>query len=242
AASVPFARTLYTTGRRRANRRMNGQTQSQPLANMRQLLEQRTAATPDKTFLFSETDGRSWTYAEFDAAVNRTANMLAMFGITKGDVVSLLLPNSAEYIIAYFACFKLGALAGPVNSLLKAEEIEYVVNNSEAKLLLVNSEFRAEVGAVRERLTTVRAVIEFDDYAPAVAGFSATPDNSWRERQVTREDEAIIIYTSGTTGKPKGCLLTHGNLLANAQQITEWLKFTEQDRLLTIMPLAPRVD
>jgi acyl-CoA synthetase (AMP-forming)/AMP-acid ligase II len=70
-----------------------------------------------------------------------------------------------------------------------------------------------------------------------VAAFAAPPDESWRARQLSRADEAIIIYTSGTTGKPKGCLLTHGNLLANARQITAWLKFTDADRLLTIMPL-----
>src|SRR5256714_6062263 len=145
---------------------MSQPTITEPLANMRALLEQRAAATPDQIFLFSESDERSWTYEEFDAAVNQTANMLAAHGITKGDVVSLLLPNSAEYIIAYFACFKLGALAGPVNSLLKAEEIEFVINNSEAKLLLVNSEFRAEIETIRAQLKTLRAVIEFDDYAP----------------------------------------------------------------------------
>src|SRR5205085_11905376 len=50
-------------------------------------------------------------------------------------------------------------------------------------------------------------------------------------------DDAIIIYTSGTTGKPKGCLLTHGNVIANARQISQWLHFAENDRLLTIMPL-----
>ena len=216
---------------------MNDQLPPSTHANMRRLLEERAAATPAKPFLFAEADGRTWTYAEFDAAVNRTANMLAAEGITQGDVVSLLLPNSAEYIIAYFACFKLGALAGPVNSLLKPEEIEYVVNNSEAKLLLVNSEFRAAVAAIRARLPTLSAVIEFDDYATAGAPYAATPDDSWRTRQLTRADDAIIIYTSGTTGKPKGCLLTHGNLLANARQIAEWLKFTPADRLLTVMPL-----
>jgi acyl-CoA synthetase (AMP-forming)/AMP-acid ligase II len=216
---------------------MNRQITDEALANMRELLERRTSAAPDKTFLFSEADGRSWTYRAFDAAVNQTANMLAAHGIAAGEVVSLLLPNSAEYIIAYFACFKLGALAGPVNSLLKGEEIEYVVNNSEAKLLLVNTEFHAEVDAIRERLHTLRAVVDFDDYAPVVAAFAAPPDESWRARQLSRADEAIIIYTSGTTGKPKGCLLTHGNLLANARQITAWLKFTDADRLLTIMPL-----
>src|SRR5882757_6683712 len=110
-------------------------------ANVRELIENRAAEKPDEIFLFSEFDGRKWTFAELDRAVNRTANLLKQNGVGRGDVVSLLMPNSAEYIIAYFACFKLGALAGPVNSLLKAEEIEYVVNNSEAKLLLAGSEF-----------------------------------------------------------------------------------------------------
>src|SRR5215210_5505963 len=104
--------------------------------NLRELLEARAAAAPEKVFLFSEADGRRYTYREFDAAVNRAANLFAARGVGRGDVVSLLLPNSAEYVIAYFACFKLGALAGPVNSLLKAEEAAYVVGNSKAKTLL----------------------------------------------------------------------------------------------------------
>src|SRR5260370_41212632 len=118
--------------------------------NLRELLESRVEATPDKNFLFAEVHGRSFTYREFDEMVNRTANMLLSHGIGKGDTVSLLMPNSAEYIIAYFACFKLGPLAGPVNSLLKAEEIQYVVNNSEAKLLVVGSEFKATIDQLSE--------------------------------------------------------------------------------------------
>ena len=99
--------------------------------NLRELLEQRVGANPEKVFLFSEADGREFTYSEFDLAVNRAAAMLVAQGIGKGDVVSLLMPNSVEYIIAYFACWKLGALAGPVNSLLKENEITFVLNNSE---------------------------------------------------------------------------------------------------------------
>ena len=72
--------------------------------SLRHLLEMRAAETPDKAFLLSEADGREWTYAEFDAAVNCTANMLVARGIAKGDVVSLLMPNSPEYIVAYLAC------------------------------------------------------------------------------------------------------------------------------------------
>ncbi|HEY1404278.1 MAG TPA: AMP-binding protein [Pyrinomonadaceae bacterium] len=208
-----------------------------PDANMRALLELRAAETPAVTFLFDAHDGRSWTYSEFDAAVNRAADMLAAHGIGRGDVVSLLLPNSAEYVIAYFACFKTGALAGPVNSLLKPEEAAYVVGNSDAKLLLYHSQFRDTATRIQSEVSSLAAALEFDDAASATANAAAPPAGSWRELALGRDDEAIIIYTSGTTGKPKGCLLTHGNLLANARQIVRWLKFTPADRLLSVMPL-----
>ena len=198
--------------------------------NVPELLKQRVWTAADKPFLFSEADGREFTYAEFEAAVNRTARLLASKGVGKGDVVSLLLPNSVEYVIAYFACWQIGALAGPINSLLKAQEIEYVISNSEAKVLLVNSEYLPIIETIRDRLK----VVTFDNEAQATSSISETVTP---RPKISSEDEAIIIYTSGTTGKPKGCLLTHGNVIANARQISSWLGFTEADRLLTLMPL-----
>ena len=260
--------------------------------NVRELLEKRARTTPEKPFLFSEVDGREWTYAEFDSAVNRTSNMLLAHGISKGDVVSLLLPNSPEYIIAYFACWKIGALAGPVNSLLKPEEIGWVVGNSEAKLMLVGSEFAAKLeppaaarslspGHREQRKSSSSNTAGSSESSPPYKGgvaaasadgvvlsprgnenyrtelqppateggsdikrilfddVSATDDfpDTLDPVDLDPDDDAIIIYTSGTTGKPKGCLLTHSNLIANARQIAEWMKFTEGDRLLTVMPL-----
>lgn len=206
--------------------------------NIGELLARRRGSTPDRAFLLSEPDGRQFTYAEFSLAVNRAAAMLAAQGIRKGDVVSLLMPNGAEYIIGYFACWELGALAGPVNSLLKEHEIEFVMNNSEAKAILVHSEFQGRVESIKSKLSHLQSIITFDDEEKATRGLgyaglrpAGTPE------ACVPSDDAIIIYTSGTTGKPKGCLLTHGNVIANARQISEWLDFTENDRLLTIMPL-----
>jgi len=210
-------------------------------ANITSLMADRVNAAPEKPFLFSEADGRVFNYAEFDQAVDRTARMLTAAGISRGDAVSLLMPNSAEYIIAYFACWKLGAVAGPVNSLLKAEEVAFVVSDSEAKAIMVHSEFVPMVEGIRDRLPHLESVIEFDDEAVSTrdfvenAGSEGSSNLGWSD--ITSDHEAIIIYTSGTTGKPKGCLLTHGNLIANARQISEWLGFTENDRLLSIMPL-----
>ena len=199
-----------------------------------ELLRQRVNAAPDKPFLFSEADKRQFTYKEFEAAVMRTARMLLAKDVRKGDVVSLLLPNSVEYVIAYFACWQIGALAGPINSLLKSQEIAYVISNSEARALLVNSEFMPLIETIREELSSLKAIISFDNETEATHEEIGGADPS---EEIDKEHEAIIIYTSGTTGKPKGCLLTHGNVIANARQISSWLGFTEKDRLLTMMPL-----
>src|ERR1043166_4439972 len=199
------------------------------------LLAMRVAAAPEKEFLFSESDGRRYTFAEFEAAVDRVARLLISKGIGSGDVVSLLMPNSAEYIFAYFACWKLGAIAGPVNSLLKAQEISFVISDSETKALLVHPDFLSTIQSTRSALPELKHVIDVSNEAAATKDFVAGPLESPSE--INLDTEAIIIYTSGTTGKPKGCLLTHGNLIANARQISEWLSFTENDRLLTVMPL-----
>lgn len=211
--------------------------------NLGHLLKQRVGVAPEKYFLFSEADGRRFTFAEFEGAVNRASRMLKSNGVSRGDVVSLLMPNSVEYIIAYFACWRLGAIAGPVNSLLKAEEVAFVISDSDAKALLVHPDFVPTIDSIRKEVPALRAVIQFDNEATATKGFDALPIAGPKELSASPDDkingetEAIIIYTSGTTGKPKGCLLTHGNLIANARQISQWLGFTKDDRLLTVMPL-----
>jgi long-chain acyl-CoA synthetase len=221
------------------SKRSVGQKPIDEPQNITALLADRVQKAPEKVFLLSEADGRQFTYAQFDQAVERAAAMLQSHGITMGDVVSLLMPNSAEYIIAYFACWELGALAGPVNSLLKDHETHFMMHNSEAKAVLVASEFRERIENIKDALPHLKSVTTFDDEAEATrefAGYARLRPADTPEA-CAPDDDAIIIYTSGTTGKPKGCLLTHGNLIANARQISEWLGFTESDRLLTIMPL-----
>src|SRR5882724_5082105 len=227
-------------------KQMDATASQDALQSLGDLLRQRAAQAPDKHFLFSETDGRKFSYTEFESAVDRVSCMLAARGVRKGDVVSLLMPNSAEYIIAYFACWKLGAIAGPINSLLKAQEIWFVISDSETKTLLVHSDFLSTIDGIRSQLPGLQEVIAFDDEAAATGEFkdessaASSTDFSVSDMDgpsVDLDSEAIIIHTSGTTGKPKGCLLTHRNLIANARQISQWLGFTKDDRLLTIMPL-----
>jgi long-chain acyl-CoA synthetase len=217
--------------------------------NLRDLIEERAEATPDKVFLFSESDGRKFTYREFDITVNRTANLMRSLGIGKGDRVSLFLPNRVEYLIFYFACFKLGAWAGPVNTLLKPQEIQFVLNNSGARAVVTESALYTTLAQSVAGVSCLQQIIVVDAGAEAPGespgGLPMIDYGSEVSRQpddlppsdILPDDEAVIIYTSGTTGKPKGVLLTHENLLANARQISEWLHLTPDDRSLMIMPL-----
>jgi long-chain acyl-CoA synthetase len=214
--------------------------------NIRELLETQVARAPDKEFLFWESDGRAFTYRQFDEQATRAANTLYTVGVRKADRVSLLLTNRPEYLIFYFACFKIGAWAGPVNALLKAQEIEFILENSEASVAVTQPDLLPYLDQARDRISSLRHVVVVEDSGQwstvpgsgfTVQGSELNPELRTRDPELNSDDEAVIIYTSGTTGKPKGVLLTHGNLLSNAQQIAEWLQLTEADRSLIIMPL-----
>ncbi len=223
-------------------------------ANITQLLEARVETFDDKDFLFSQSDNRSFTYKTFDEAVNRAAHLLLSSGVQKGDRVSLFLTNSVEYLIAYFACFKLGALAGPVNALLKPQEIEFIISNSQASVIITQPNLYPKIAEVQGNIPSLHHVLVVgDEWSVASENGSGVwslesgvchPEGEPTEIQqlptaycLLPTDEAVIIYTSGTTGKPKGVLLTHGNMLANAKEIADWLELTEADRSLMIMPL-----
>lgn len=209
--------------------------------NIRELLESRVEQSPNKEFLFLESDNRVLTLREFDREVNRAAEMLASLGVTKGERVGLYLTNSAEYLIFYFACFKLGAWAGPVNAHLKPKEIEFIVANSEAGIIVTQPDFYPNLSESLAGVASLRNVIVIESSSQwSVAGGElpvANERSAFDKPDLSRDDEAVIIYTSGTTGKPKGVLLTHGNMLVNAREIAEWLRLDEDDRSMMIMPL-----
>jgi long-chain acyl-CoA synthetase len=212
--------------------------------NLRHLLEYQVAIRPDKEFLFEETGGRVYTYADFDAAVDRTSNLLLSIGVKKGLRVALFLTNRVEYLILYFACFKLGAWAGPINALLKPGEVHYILGNSGSSVAVTERNLYPVLHQAVMGLDSVRHIMIVDGM-PDGAGASVVDYRSRVNDQpktlqpveISEGDEAVIIYTSGTTGKAKGVLLTHGNLLANADQIARWLRLTDRDRSLMIMPL-----
>jgi long-chain acyl-CoA synthetase len=205
------------------------------------LIERQADERGSAPYLIFEDDGRVVTYRDLDEITAQAADLFASLGVGRGDVVSILLPNVPEFIYSYFGAMRLGAVAGPVNTGLKGPEIAYILDNSAAKVLVTEQKYLDEVDRVRAGLKHLRHVIVVGTPAP-----EGTLDfyRELHRRPTTRpqatvgsDDLCEIIYTSGTTGNPKGVMLTHGNMLADAKYITDWFRFDPSVRMNCVLPL-----
>jgi acetyl-CoA synthetase len=162
---------------------------------------------------------RALSYWDLQQAANRLSNALAALGVRRGDRVALVLPQRPETVIAYFACFQMGAVAVPLSFLFGPEALEYRIADSGATVALVDPQTLANLEPARSRLPGLGHVV-------GVAGARGEGVLEWDatlaraasrfEPAATRAtDPAAIIYTSGTTGPPKGALLPQSALLGN---------------------------
>ena len=122
-----------------------------------ELVEKQAQNYPDKVFMYWQDE--TVTYSQFNELTNKVANMLYGLGVRKGDTVSVLLPNMPEFVYFYLGIPKLGAICGPVNALFKAREIHFVVNHSEAKVLVTIPHFMGIVNEIRKDLPLLKHVI-----------------------------------------------------------------------------------
>ncbi len=182
--------------------------------------------------------GDVWTYQRFWEEANRTANALRSLGVGRGDKVCLFLTNCPEFIAAYYACQKLGAICVSISSMSKAYEVEYMVNDSEGVVLITEEALGGEVPD-RDRLPGLRTLVSLD---------GSSGDRSWASLlegqpgvcetlDTDRHDGAAIIYTSGTTGKPKGVVLTHGNVVSNTNATKYTTGMRVDDRAICFLPI-----
>ena len=224
------------------------------------LLQQRASEQPEKPFLiFPERDGFSLSYRALADGCFRLANWLQISGITQGQSVGLLLPNIPEFCWAYWGTMTLGAMAVPVNTLLKASEIEFIVRNAQCRVVFTTPQYLPALLPWLDDVSEVdRLVLIEEPTASEGNAFDASlkaAQKTLKRIQVSTLNEVMtteplspltdlpseipaeIIYTSGTTGNPKGVVLSHHNLIVDAGYIRDWFKFTPDSRLLCILPL-----
>lgn len=210
-----------------------------------QFLEHSATLYPDKTaVVFQE---QRLTYSELNNAANHLAYYLIDdIGVSIGDLIPLMFENSPEYVICYYGIQKAGCVAIPLGTDLKPDSLSFYLNELESEVILASNRY--------ERLLKATPISEFGIKTAGVL----KPSMPWEHASVRRDnlteiisretsasipdislstdDLANIIFTSGSTGQPKGVMLTHRNVIENTLSICEYLKLTESDIQMVVLP------
>ena len=168
---------------------------------------------PDREAIIFE--GNRWSFSDLADRSNRLANALAGMGVGQGDKVGMLQVNCNECIEVYFATAKLGATYVPLNFRARAEELEFMINFSEASALFLGQRYVKMINSMREQIPGMKNLVSVEgpaegmlDYESVIAG--ADPEEVFTD--IDDNDTSILMFTAGTTGQPKGVMLTHDNL------------------------------
>jgi long-chain acyl-CoA synthetase len=202
------------------------------------VLQQTAARVPERPAIFF--GEQTISYAQLAVTVERVAAGLAGLGVGRGDRVALLLPNCPQFVYAYMAAARLGAMAVPMNPILAPEEVAWIVEDSGSKVLIAVERTAPLALAMAERCACIEQVVVAAEEVPAGAlDFRAlvVEDTSGLPAPPGAEEVACLQYTSGTTGRPRGAMLTHVNLLADAAASVEAVHMTDDDVFLAVLPL-----
>ena len=181
--------------------------------NTAEFLDISAAVVPDRAALI--TGGAAKSYLEVQAEVMRMANALQGLGVAKGDHVGVMAVNSSEYITIYYACAKLGATFVPLNYRAKDDELAYMLNTAEVKVLFISDRYQELVERIRPQLESLEHLIALETAADGQEHYDdllASGSDDFVYTEVDDDDASIIIYTSGTTAMPKGVVISYGDL------------------------------
>lgn len=183
---------------------------------------------PDKPVIIFQ--GNKITYQELHSQVQALAKGLKEMGISRGDKVGLLIANSPQFVISYFAVATLGAIIVPLNTMFKGEELAYIIQDAQAKLLITMDNFSKATTELADKVPQLKTLIISESLLQQQLEQAV-------EVAVSPEEIAVYLYTSGTTGHPKGAMLSHHNLISNVESTLEALKVGPEETYLCVLPL-----
>ncbi|GAB24070.1 putative long-chain-fatty-acid--CoA ligase [Gordonia polyisoprenivorans NBRC 16320 = JCM 10675] len=203
----------------------------------------RTAARSPRALAIVD-GARRLDYSEFNSAVNRLAHSLLVHGIAVGDAVALASHNSAEFLICYYACAKIGAVCVPINLAWRPHESAYVLADSRARVLVVHTELASEMAQALDNASTIELIVTI---GPSDVAFD-TPTTEWEafttgsaetDPTVTIGDRAALtyLYTSGTTSAPKGVVGNHTAIYLESMTMIIEGGFRPDDRFAALLPI-----
>ncbi|WP_300454954.1 AMP-binding protein [Desulfobacula sp.] len=174
------------------------------------------------------------TYDQLHHDMNLFSNFFSARGLEKGDRVILLLEKSVISVVAHLALLKTGLVGVPLNPGFKKNELKYLLKDAQAKMILVDPDKTERINAIDPHIT----LVEIPTHRPyAAINFFRSHGSSSPDSDISQSDAGLIVYTSGTTGHPKGAVLTHGNLVCDAENIISIWKISPTDVLCHALPL-----
>jgi acyl-CoA synthetase (AMP-forming)/AMP-acid ligase II len=205
--------------------------------NIGNLLTQTARKFPE--LLAIECEGRSYSYRQFNEEVNMFAHGLQQLGVKKGDKLALMMKNSEHFVFTFFAAAKLGVVAVPVNFRLTATEVQYILEQSDAAIVVCDKEFENTITEAAKG-TNIRLVVtvgkpdtvEYYSYDGVLSENKNEPDV-----EVSDQDDVEILYTSGTTGRPKGALFDHDRIFKVGISVIVNMEIRQHERILHLAPL-----
>jgi len=204
------------------------------------LLDINAARSPDGQALIDPVKKTSLTWSEWQLQVNCLASALIEIGIKQGDRVATFLRDAIELPTSLFAVSKVGGIFVPINFRLAPEEVRYILNDCDAKMLVFDEDGREIVERVRDKANVEMYIYTGEQslsYAKSFKELIKEGKNLNVERPVSEDDIAMILYTSGTTGRPKGTVHTHRGVLCATEAWTRPAKITPLDCSIALGPL-----
>jgi long-chain acyl-CoA synthetase len=183
-------------------------------------------------------EGQDISYGALDACAGALARSLRANGVRRGDRVALYLPNIPAFMLAYLAGQKAGAIVVSINSMFKAEEVKYILDDAGAKVVFTTAELLPNVPRNMCPALQKTVICEGQAASEIVLGdWLAAGKTGMRSEDMRPDDPAALLYSSGTTGFPKGVTLTHNNIVSNVRTTAKCSGFGGEDKLAVFLPL-----
>jgi len=207
------------------------------------LVDARADHRGDAVYLLCAETGRALDFRALRASCRRIGALLDAHGIARGEHVAVVMPNGLATVRLLLGAMYSGRAVVPVNLLSQPEQMRYVLGHAGCRLVFASAEWAARLRDIPGGLEPMPAIVEVEAGADVVPGesvgegVSEAPAGDEGRPVTAPGDLALLMYTSGTTGKPKGVMLTHGNLAANAHAISREHRLGPDDRVAAVLPL-----
>jgi long-chain acyl-CoA synthetase len=205
------------------------------------LINRNAISFKERTAWYEVDDDRTLTFAEYKDAVDRLARGLENSGIQKGDRLGVLGKNSLEFFLVYGAAAAVGAIVLPINWRLSAEEVVFNLNDCEPTALFVDEEYQELIEENKTKLPSVKTLYNLKTDAGNFAAFKTLTDHGEEfkaeDSAVSADDGLVIIHTAAVEGRPRGALLSHGNILFSNMHLIYLFGAAPQDVHLNMLPL-----